>query len=121
MVKFKLVEENGKFITYWYYPEADEDNGHGVIIIDKEQETIDIAELAPDDFSHEVSIKEQNLMRDSVNEMRKEDGMPELTEEEWPSAKGPFTSTFYADHAVTKICEAYDTGEVLQEGISQWY
>ena len=57
MVKFKLVEENDKFITYWYYPEADEDNGHGVIIIDKEQDTIDSAKLAPDDFSHEVSIK----------------------------------------------------------------
>lgn len=51
MVTFKLIEEGIRYIVYWYFPEGNEENGHGVIIIDKEQETIDILELAPRDFS----------------------------------------------------------------------
>ena len=60
-------------------------------------------------------------MRDSVNEMRKEEGQPPLSEDEWPSATTEFTTTFFADHAISKIIESYNSGEILKEGMSAWY
>ena len=47
-------------------------------------------------------------MRDSVNEMRKEEGQPPLSEDEWPSATTEFTTTFFADHAIRKITEGFN-------------
>lgn len=121
MVTFKLIEEGIRYIVYWYFPEGNEENGHGVIVIDKEKKTIDISKLAPDDFSHEVFADEQNEMRESINRMRKEEHENELTEDEWPSATKSFTTTFFADHAISKICDAYNDGIVLKEGMSAWY
>lgn len=35
MVTFRLIEEDELRIIYWYFPEENEENGHGVIIVDK--------------------------------------------------------------------------------------
>lgn len=35
MVTFRLIEENEQRIVYRYFPEGKEDNGYGVIIVDK--------------------------------------------------------------------------------------
>ena len=74
-----------------------------------------------DDFSHIVTVDEQNELRNSINETRKEEGLPLLTEEEWPSATTALTKTFFADHAISKIIESYNSGEILKEGMSAWY
>ena len=68
-----------------------------------------------------MSIEEQNEMGQSINEIRTEIGEPELTEKEWPVATESFTSTFFADHAISKIAEAYEKGIVLNDGMSAWY
>ena len=68
-----------------------------------------------------MSIEEQNEMGQSINEIRTEIGEPELTEKEWPLATKSFTSTFFADHAISKIAEAYEKGIVLNDGMSAWY
>ena len=52
---------------------------------------------------------------------RKEEGLPLLTEEEWPSATTALTKTFFADHAISKIIESYNSGKILKEGLSAWY
>ena len=39
---FRLIEENEQRIVYWYFPEGKEDKGHGVIVVDKIHEEIDI-------------------------------------------------------------------------------
>ena len=43
MVTFRLIKEDEQRIVYWCFPEGKEDKGHGVIIVDKIQEEIDIA------------------------------------------------------------------------------
>jgi len=121
MVTFRLIEENDKYIIYWYFPEGKEECGHGVIIIDKQKEEISTTQLAPGDFSRVVSPDELNEMRNSVNNMRKVEGDPELTEEKWPSAKEEITIAFFADHAVSKILEGYNSGEILGNGMVAWY
>ena len=59
-------------------------------------------------------------MKDSVNEMRKEEGQPPLSEDEWPSATTEFTTTFFADHAIRKITEGFNSGNILREGEAVW-
>lgn len=121
MVTFRLIEENDKYIIYWYFPEGKEECGHGVIVIDKQKEEISITQLAPDDFSRVVSPDELNEMRNSVNNMRKAEGEPELTEEEWPSVKEKITIIFFAGHAVSKILEDYNSGKIPKNGMAAWY
>ena len=86
MVTFRLIEETGQYLTYWYFPNGNEDEMYGIILIDKLNETVEIQKMAHDDFSHIVTVDEQNELRNSINETRKEEGLPLLTEEEWPSA-----------------------------------
>lgn len=114
MVTFKLVEENKQYLIYWYFPNGQEDSGYGIILLDKLSGTIKIQKMAANDFSHIVTISEQN-------EMRKEEGRPPLPEDEWPSATTEFTTTFFADHAIRKITEGYNSGNVLREGEAAWY
>ena len=40
------------------------------------------------------AYEKENELRNSVNDMRREEGLPLLTEEEWPSATTEFTKTF---------------------------
>lgn len=35
MVTFRLIEDDATEIVYWYFPEGDEDSGHGIIVVDK--------------------------------------------------------------------------------------
>ena len=121
MVTFRLIEETDQYLIYWYFPNGDEDEMHGIILIDKLNETVEIQKMAHDDFSHIVIVAEQNKFRNSVNDMRREEGLPLLTEEEWPSATTALTKTFFADHAISKIIESYNSGKILKEGMSAWY
>ena len=120
MVSFELKESTTASAVYWYYPEEDKEN-YGVLELNKENGIIGIRKLAPNDFSREISVEELNSLRNSVNAMRKENGEPELTEEEWPSSTEPEVSTFYADHAIRKIADAYRNGFLLENGKVVWY
>ena len=121
MVTFRLVEENEYFISYWYFPNGNEKNGHGLIVIDKQKHIIYVAKLAPDDFSYEVSVEEQNAMRDSVNALCRAEGTVEQMHEEWPLATNQLFVTAFADHALQRIEEAYNSGTVLPDGMVMWY
>ena len=52
MVTFRLIEETGQYLTYWYFPNGNEDEMYGIILIDKLNETVEIQKMAHDDFSH---------------------------------------------------------------------
>ena len=60
MVTFKLMEETERYLTYWYFPNGDETKHHGVIIVDKEKETVVVTELAKDDFERDIPPEEMN-------------------------------------------------------------
>lgn len=121
MVSFRLIEENKIHIIYWYFPNDDEANGHGTIVINKQSGNATVTELAPDDFSREVSIAEQNELLDSLNQMRIDEGLEVISEDEWQPATEPFTECFFADHAIAKIMESYLKGIILKSGKTMWY
>ena len=112
MVTFKLKEENDRQLVYWYFPHGNEENGHGTIVIDRVLGKLDVTELAPDDRLVRHTVENQNRWRKAVNQMRNIEQIPELTDER--------ISTVFADHAIQKIIEAYNNGEILEEGVETW-
>ena len=81
---------------------------------------LDVTELAPDDRLVRHTVENQNRWRKAVNQMRNIEQIPELTDEEWPEATEDKISTVFADHAIKKIVEAYNSGEILEEGAEAW-
>ena len=120
MVTFKLKEENDRQLVYWYFPHGNGENGHGTIVIDRVLGKLDVTELAPDDRLVRHTVENQNRWRKAVNQMRNIEQIPELTDEEWPGATEDRISTVFADHAIQKIIEAYNNGEILEEGVETW-
>lgn len=120
MVTFKLKEDSEQQVVYWYFPHGNEANGHGTIVIDKLAGKLDVTELAPEDRLVRHSVDEQLRRREATNKMRQIEQIPELTEEEWPTPTEDIISTVFADHAITKIVEAYNQGQLLEEGAESW-
>lgn len=65
-------------------------------------------------------LKIRTVGAKAVNQMRNIEQIPELTDEEWPEATEDRISTVFADHAIQKIIEAYNNGEILEEGVETW-
>lgn len=77
---------------------------------------------ATKDFSSQVSVKELVDVHNSINKLRVEEGLPELTEKEYPTPTEGFITYFYADHAMTNIMKTYrNEGILMKKGISIWY
>lgn len=53
--------------------------------------------------------------------MRKEEGRPELTEEEWPSATSEMKYASYGSHAMHNLTEKIDVDENPNEDMKMWY
>jgi hypothetical protein len=53
--------------------------------------------------------------------MRKEEGRPELTEEEWPSATSEMRYALYGSHAIHNLVEKINADEIPNEGMEVWY
>ena len=111
MVTFRLIEEDEQRIVYWYFPEGKEDKGHGVIIVDKIQEEIDITEVAPDDFERDIPAEELNELAEAINKMKREAGETDFVEMTTESEH----SIYYGDHAVREIIKYLRKGEVPQK------
>lgn len=120
MVTFRLKEQDDNQLTYWYFPQGKEANGHGIIIIDRVVGRVDVTQLAPDDRLRRHTLEEQLKLRKATENMRKIEQLPELTEEEWPIPTADKISTIFADHAIRKIVEAYNQGQILEEGVEVW-
>ena len=120
MVTFRLKEQDDNQLTYWYFPQGKEANGHGIIIIDRVAGKVDVTQLAPDDRLRRHTLEEQLKLRKATENTRKIEQLPELTEEEWPIPTADKISTIFADHAIRKIVEAYNQGQILEEGIEVW-
>ena len=65
--------------------------------------------------------EKKNIYSLSIKEMRKENGEPLLTEEELPTATEESRYYQYASHAINGIGEAYEKGNILNEGTIAWY
>ena len=121
MVTFKILYKTDTEIRYEYYPEDDKNSIAGLIGINVVEDTIELLQPAERDRMRIIKAEELNSMRDSINEMRKENGEPPLSEEELPTATEDSKYYQYAFHAIRKINEAYEDGRVLEEGMAAWY
>ena len=122
MVIFTLHSENATEVKYEYYPEGKKDNNPGIIIIDIIKMQIKEIIPAENDFYVKHTAAEINELRDAANRMRIEEGRPEITEEEWPSAKDDIEYYKYAQHVIEKIDEMYESrGNFPSEGMAAWY
>lgn len=119
MVTFKLVFKDEHILIYEYYPNGIEENP-GIIEVNLDNQTIEVTKIARSDFETKISVKSLKQMRDSINNMRKENGRPELTEKELPIATEPLVYLFYGSHAKNNIAKAVNSGEPLEKGMTAW-
>lgn len=120
MVTFELIEKDDDHVVYNYWPENDRTKNPGKITINRIAEDIDL-ELAEGDFWCSSSVEEQNCMSQSMNQVRIEEGKPELTEEEWPVATEEMRWTFCGSHAIHQILKSYNAGSIPENGMEAWY
>lgn len=116
MVFFVLLDENALFLRYEYYPEGNRNLKPGIIKVDLVNQTMDVEVQAETDQLISVSKDGQDELKDFINELRKNDGESELTEEEWPDMGRSLDYYLYASAAMEKIAEGLNDGEIVKEG-----
>jgi len=121
MVTFRLIFETEEEIRYEYFPEGDETGEAGRISIDICKCEIMVLRPAAKDMLITATVDGMKAIRDSINEMRAEQGRPLLTEEELPSATEESHYYCYASKAMEKIFESYKSGIVLKSGCAVWH
>lgn len=117
MVTFKLQEETDSRLVFYYYPEGNENNKPGIIVVDRTQDEIEITELAQEDWEYEISVEELNEMAEEINQMKRERGATDFLE----LATEPLHCTFYSDHALNEIIKYLRKGIIPKEGKRAWY
>ncbi len=123
MVTFRLMEKSDEKLVYRYFPLGKAEHGYGIIEVDRIAGRIDVKQLAPDDKISRHHIDERKQIRDAIARMRMTEQLPELTPEEEEQLVGAAEykySTVFADHAVQKIVEAYNKGEIIENGQAVW-
>lgn len=116
MVTFKLVEEDGAHLVYWYYPEGNEALRPGIIEVDLESNEITVTELAEKDWERDIPPEEQNKLIEAINQMKRERCATDFVE----LATEPEHCIYYGDHAVSEIYKYLRTGETPKEGMQAW-
>lgn len=121
MVTFNIESKETDKVTYRYFPENHYESAYGVFSISLVNGDIVLEVVAEEDFLCRTSAQELNEMRDAINEMRKENGEPPLTEEELPTATEDEEWYQYADHAIRRVKEEMEKGIIPESGTVAWY
>ena len=121
MLTYCMIEKTDEYIKYAYYPE-DKREKVGYLIFDVKTKNIKEIIESDDDYLIISTVEEQNRLRNSLNEMRRENGRKELTEEEWPLAIEDIKFFAYASKAIDKISLAVGNSNCFpNEGSVVWY
>ena len=121
MVTFAVESKDTTKVVYRYFPENHTDSSPGIISVQLENGDISINTVAEEDFICRTSADELNSMHDAINEMRKENGEPPLTEEELPTATEGDEWYYYADHVIRGIRDEMGNGNIPENGTIAWY
>lgn len=121
MVTFELESMTSDKVVYKYFPENHRESAYGVFSISLTNGDVELEVVAEEDHLCRTSAKELNEMRDAINEMRKENGEPPLTEEELPTATEDEEWYQYADHAIRRVKKVMKEGNLLEKGTVAWY
>ena len=121
MVTYNLLKiENGVYI-YEYFPEGRRTKKSGSIELDVNLKTIKIKTIAEEDSLYIITKEELNNSRNSINELRKEEGLPPLTEKELPTANKNIKLYYYGSHVVHAIWKDFKQGTLKEKGMVAWY
>ena len=121
MVTFAIECKDATKVVYRYFPENHMDSSFGVISVQLENGDISLDVVAEEDFVCITSAVELNEMRDAINEMRRENGEPPLTEEELPTATEDDEWYYYADHVIRRIRDDMEKGSIQEKATVVWY
>ena len=121
MVVFDIESKTLDKVVHKYFPENHRDSAPGVFSISLTTGEVVLDVVAEEDFICRTSAEELNAMRDAINEMRKENGKPPLTEEELPIATEDEEWYYYANHAIRKVKEELKKGITPEKGTIAWY
>lgn len=117
MVTFELYSKNKTELIYWYYPEGNKENKHGVIVVDLAEESIEVTELAEKDLVRIILPDEMNKLVDAINQMMRKRGETDLVK----YTTQPIRRMFYGSHALSEIAKKIDNGTIPQKGTVAWY
>ncbi|MBQ3334988.1 MAG: hypothetical protein IJG85_05290 [Eubacteriaceae bacterium] len=106
MVVYERIDVNPKFIRYRYYPENDRNYAPGTIIVDMENKVINVEEPAEADIYFVHSAEELLMMREAMDAERAEQGLPELSDAEFPF-EDDVACYIYATHAIAELSKKY--------------
>ena len=122
MVILKKISFSNDEIVYEYYPEG-KTEFPGIIVADLKERKIFLKESSQKDFYRNILGAELNDMRDSLNKMRIENGEEPYTEEELPicDPDKDYGGYVYAEKALSKLEEFFETNDFKDEGIVTWY
>ena len=122
MVILKKIPFSNDEIVYEYYPEG-KTEFPGIIVADLKKRKIFLKESSQKDFYRNILGAELNDMRDSLNKIRVENGEETYTEEELPicDPDKDYGGYVYAEKALSKLEEFFETNDFKNEGIVTWY
>ena len=118
MVTFQLICKDDSGYLYEYFPEGDTSKKGGMIKLDTMAKTISIVEMAEGDFLRIVGVEEMKESRNSLNELRKEEGLPLLSEEVFSTEE--LRWYYYGSHALHRIWEDFLSGNLKDKGRVMW-
>ena len=121
MVTFKMIYKTDQEIRYEYYPENDKSSMPGEIKMDVSTGDIELVKPAQLDYECIITMEELESMYEAINELRKEEGREQLSDEEFPLETENITYFQYASHAMSRLSEAYKEGQAFGDGQVVWY
>lgn len=119
MVTFQLIFKDDSSYLYQYFPNGNMAKRGGILKLDVLARTISLVEIAEDDFLRIVGREELKETQNSINELRKENGLSWLTEGELPIEK-ELRWYHYANHVINCIWKDFLNNNLKEEGIVAW-
>lgn len=121
MVSYELITKKDHQMIYTYYPEDDRSSNPGIITFYLEEQKFILEKVAEGDALRVATVEEMNSLRDSINVLRKESGLLELTEEELPYPTYDEVYYCYASHVIADIRDQWHHGHLPDDGMVMWY
>lgn len=122
MVTLKKISFSNEEVVYEYYPEG-KTEFPGIIVADLKERKIFLKENSQKDLYKKILGAELNDMRDGINKKLVENGEEPYSEEELPTCdpNKDYGGYVYAEKALSKLAEFFETNDFRDEDMVVWY
>lgn len=122
MVTLKKISFSNEEVVYEYYPEGKTEFPE-IIAVDIKKRMVFLKENSQKDFYIKILGSELNDMRDDINKIRIENGDEPYNEEELPTfdPNKDYGGYVYAEKALSKLAEFFETNDFRDESMVVWY